>query len=141
MESLDPEDFEQKEINFGVSVIRCLEKILIDNTEEYENLCKHGLTDYQKKELYKCLYTGFSVHLKETDSDSIQTKSNFIVECTEGLMFSLLRSQIWPRLTLLCTSEDIANIIFENIFWNLGFEKKRDNQINVNNVNTELEWS
>lgn len=123
MNPLNPEDFEQNQINFGVSIIRCLEKILIDNQEEYDHLCRKGISDYQKKELYKCLYTGFSKYLQEKDTDVIQTKANKIVDSVEGLIFSLLRSEISTKILEICTAEDIGNIMFENIFWNLGFEK------------------
>jgi len=142
------ENLDNNTILLCTSIIKCLEKIIINNYEEYDRMRHYGLTSYQKRELYDCFKINLSEYLGEKDDENrVKKISDTLIYSVEGLLYSMLRSSIWLRFTEICTSEDFAAIIFENIYWNLGFDKSHlphllsdINETNMETIENEEEW-
>jgi len=100
-------------------IYECLNTIIVEDDREYLLMSRLGITNYQEAEIINCLNQTFKYL---TNDDDFETEISWIiVYTTQSFIKSLINNNNkWLDLYKNSSREEICNIIYDNIIYQLG---------------------
>jgi len=91
---------------------KCIDKYIVE-----EHSHSQGLTYKQQQSILNCLYEEFNI-LTNNKKWSLY-KSNQIISGLNSMCYGLIKAKLWDNFYNTYTPQDFANIIYNNISWQL----------------------